>query len=287
MKERIKSTKRNAIVIGIFLSGIFISYGNAQHGDLPHLKGTYLGQKPPGIIPEVFAQGIVSTDADEYAFEISPSGDEMLFIRKTSIMLVTRNNDGTWNEPVVAPFSGKFIDDEPCFSPDGNKIYFMSRRPSPDSKYPSNIWIVQKQDYEWMEPSRLKTINNTKQLHAPSVAANGNIYDDGIIRFRYSNGQYLPEEKIPPLEGGFPFISPDESYIISAKRIPGKNDLDLFIFFHRPDDTWSQGIALGDAINSPAREGNSFVTADGKYLFFSRKFDIYWVSANIIEKLRQ
>ena len=26
--------------------------------------------------------------------------------------------------------------------------------------------------------------------------------------------------------------------------------------------------------------------ADGKYLFFSRKFDIYWVDAGIIEKLR-
>jgi len=48
-----------------------------------------------------------------------------------------------------------------------------------------------------------------------------------------------------------------------------------------------KSISLGDTINSPALEGNSFVTADGKYLFFSRKFDIYWVDARIIEELKR
>jgi len=28
------------------------------------------------------------------------------------------------------------------------------------------------------------------------------------------------------------------------------------------------------------------VTADGKYLFFSRKFDIYWVDVKMIEELK-
>jgi hypothetical protein len=123
----------------------------SQRNDFPKLTDPYLGQKPPGMTPKLFAPGIVSTEADEYAFELSSLGNEMLFVRNTSIMLVTRNNDGTWNKPVVAPFSGKFIDDEPCFSPDGNKIYFMSRRPSSHSKYPSNLWMVQKQNDQWMK----------------------------------------------------------------------------------------------------------------------------------------
>ena len=275
--------KHICIIIVILVSATGI---NAQQKDFPKLTGPYLGQKPPGLKPEIFAHGIVSTRADEYAFEISPSGDEMMFMRKNRIMLVTRNSHGVWNKPVVAPFSGKFIDDEPCFSPDGNRIYFMSRRPASHSKYPSNLWVVQKQDDRWMKPSRLKTINPTKQFHAPSVGSSGNLYEDGIVRFTYLNGKYLPEEKIVSLKGRYPFISPDESYIIFAVRLSGKADSDLFISFHNPDGTWSKGISLGNEINSSANEGNSFVTADGKYLFFGRKYDIYWVDAKIIEDLR-
>jgi len=278
MKTRIRLLTLFVLIYGISFS---------QQRDFPELTGPYLGQKPPGRTPEIFAAGIVTTNGDEYALEISPSGNEILFIRKTSVMLVTMNNDGTWNMPIVAPFSGKFIDDEPCFSPDGNKVYFMSRRSSSGSKYPSNLWISQKQDNTWTEPYRIKSINNTKQLHAPSVAANGNIYDDGLTRFRNINGTYQPEEVIiSPEKGMWPFISPDESYIIFAARHAGKNDFDLFISFFRPDGTWSEGISFGETINSPANEGNSFVSTDGEYLFFSRKFDIYWVSAKIIEDLR-
>jgi len=275
--------KRIILICFLLITTSLISF--AQE-DFPKLTGPYLGQKPPGMKPEMFAPGIVSTDADEYAFEISHSGDEMLFMRKTRIMLVTRNSDGVWNKPVVAPFSGKFIDDEPCFSPDGQKIYFMSRRPSPNSKYPSNLWIVQKQNGIWAEPSRLKAINPSKLLHAPSIAGSGNIYEDGVVMYKYFNGRYLPEEKIGSLRGMYPFISPDETYIIFAGRPPGRTNSDLFISFYDPDGTWSKGVPLGNEINSPANEGNSFVTADGKYLFFSRKMDIYWVCAHIINDLK-
>jgi hypothetical protein len=260
----------------------------SQQSEFPKLTGPYLGQKLPGITAEKFAPEIVSTKADEYALEISPSGNEIMFIRDSRIILVTKNNDNTWNKPVVAPFSGKFIDDESFFSPDGKNVYFMSRRPSSGSKYPSNLWVAQKRDQKWMEPYRIQTIISPTQLHAPSIAANGNIYDDGIIKFRAGNDKYQLEKiLISPKNGMYPFISPDESYIIFAARLPEKNDFDLFISFHRPDGTWSNGLSLGETINSPALEGNSFVTADGKFLFFSRKFDIYWVSANIIDKLRQ
>lgn len=193
----------------------------SQQNDFPKLTGPYLEQKPPGKTPEIFAPGIVTTKEDEYAFEISPSGDEMLFVRS-----------------------------------------------------------------KWMEPSLLKTIIPSKQLHAPSIAGNGNLYEDGIIRFKYLNGKYLPEEKIESLRGFSPFISPDESYMIFGARLPGKRDSDLFISFRDPEGTWCRRILLGNEINSLANEGNSFVTADGNYLFFSRKMDIYWVEAKIIEELR-
>jgi len=256
------------------------------YGEFPRLTGPYLGQTPPGMTPEIFAPGIVSTQADEYAFEISPSGDEMLFSRSGKLILITRKRDGIWLPPVVAPFSGKHIDGESCFSPDGKKIYFCSRRPVPGEKSVRFVWVSERSNGIWEKPVVLKNLIYSGIIHAPTVAASGNIYDDGIVRFEYQNGRYLPAEKIPNLEGGFPYIAPDESYMIVSRRIPGTNNADLFISYHNADGTWTRSVSLGEKVNSPALEGNSFVTADGKYLFFSRKFDIYWVDAGIIEKLR-
>lgn len=132
----------------------------------------------------------------------------------------------------------------------------------------------------------MKSINPTKQLHAPTIASNGNIYEDGIEKYEYSGGHYLNGEKIGILKGMYPYVSPDESYIIYAARNPAKYDFDLYISFSDQDGNWSEGISLGKEINSQYNEGNSFVTADTKYLFFSRKLDIYWVDAKIIEELK-
>jgi hypothetical protein len=45
---------RVIFVILILICGVY-----AQQDDSPVLKGPYLGQKPPGQIPEVFAPGII------------------------------------------------------------------------------------------------------------------------------------------------------------------------------------------------------------------------------------
>ncbi len=43
---------------------------------------------------------------------------------------------------------------------------------------------------------------------------------------------------------------------------------------------------MGPAINTDGHELCPFVSRDGKYLFFTRDGDIYWVSAAIIDRLR-
>lgn len=64
----------------------------------------YLKEELPGNEPVLFAPGIISTEADEYAFEISASGDEMMFIRNNKIMLIAKNKTGEWNKPFVDLF---------------------------------------------------------------------------------------------------------------------------------------------------------------------------------------
>ncbi len=48
--------------------------------DISELKGPYMGQKPPGMTPEKFAPGFISTDSlYEFNSVFSPKGDEFYY----------------------------------------------------------------------------------------------------------------------------------------------------------------------------------------------------------------
>lgn len=244
----------------------------------------YLGQELPGDIPVKFAPGIVSTDDDDSCFEISASGKEIVFSREMKIYIIKRDQNGVWSSPSPLSFSGG----ETSFSKDGSKIYFNSRDHFPGAKFPLNVWVTQKLDDRWDNPFPLGEPVTNQTVHAPPVAGNGNIYASGIIRLKFIDGKYqLPEQLKPEIKGTHPFISADESYMIFDKRpmIEG-NPADLFITFRNPDETWTEPVRLGDKINTPALETNAFVTSDGKYMFFTRKFDVYWVNADFIRKIK-
>ncbi|MFC2084888.1 hypothetical protein ACFLS9_07520 [Bacteroidota bacterium] len=242
----------------------------------------YLGQEFPRGIPQKFAPEVFSTNQDESCFEISASGKEILFNREGKIYIVKQDQNGKWSSPASLPFPGG----ETSFSKDSNYIYFNSRTSFPGAKVPLNVWRTQKLNEQWNEPNHLgePVINQT--VHAPSVASNGNIYASGIIRLKFVDGKYQPPEQLTPvIKGSHPFISSDESFLIFDKRPQGGgNAADLFITFRKSDDTWTDPVGLGDNINTSAMETNAYVTPDEKYMFFTRKFDIYWVSANFIAK---
>ena len=54
--------KPKAVYVGILLSIIFVFRSNTQQHDFQVLIGPYLGQKPPGMTPELFALGIISDE---------------------------------------------------------------------------------------------------------------------------------------------------------------------------------------------------------------------------------
>ena len=56
----------------------FIPQAPFPFPDWKELQGPYLGQKPPGMIPEIFAPGIVSTDFYNHSsVTMSPDGNEI------------------------------------------------------------------------------------------------------------------------------------------------------------------------------------------------------------------
>jgi hypothetical protein len=244
----------------------------------------YLGQELPGDIPLKFAPGIVSTDVDESCFEISVASEEIVFTREGKIFVIKQNANGVWGSPSPLPFSGG----ETSFSKDGKKIFFNSRDNFPGAKVPLNVWVTQKSNDQWDDPSPLAEPVTNQTVHAPTVAGNGNIYASGLIRLKYIDGKYQPQEQLKPeIKGTHPFVSADESFMIFDKRPTTKgNPADLYITFRNSDDTWTEPVRLGEEINTMALETNAFVTPDGKYMFFTRRFDIYWVKADFIENIK-
>jgi hypothetical protein len=110
-QRKIFLTKMKKLICIISIILVATTSISAQQKESPKLIGPYLGQKPPGLTPEIFAPGIVSTGFGESGPAISPCGDEMFYliveIPFTTLVSVKIKN-GIWTEPVVAPFSGNY-----------------------------------------------------------------------------------------------------------------------------------------------------------------------------------
>jgi Tol biopolymer transport system component len=274
----------NQAVIWIVFAIVMRCPGHAQTAQ----RGPWLGQSPPGDRAVVFAPGVIATDKMEYRCVVSPDGREIFFCREKYIFWTRMDDAGIWSVPEPAPFSGTYIDGESCFSRDGNRIYFCSRRPMPGAKVALNIWYSEKKDGAWQPARPVGGPLKEQTAHAPSIAANGNIYASGIIRFTLREGRYSPAEKLTPsVKGAHPWIAPDESFLLFGARQGQGYASDIFVVFKDGNGRWTEPVNLGPAVNSPGKESNPSLSADGRYLFFSHNEDIYWISAAIIDRLRQ
>ncbi len=270
--------------------------------EFPLLSGPYLGQPLPGPDPVLFAPGVVSTGMFTRDVAISPDGKEIYFCVAIgnytySTILFTREVDGRWTPPEIVPFSGGpgVIDFEPAFSPDGERLYFLSSRP--DGEEPvgdQDIWFVERTGEGWGAPVNLgEPVNTDGGEFFPSLTGDGTLYfthnDPGsqlnqIFRSRQVEGTFqepelLPEQVNCGANRYNAFIAPDESYmIVPAVGMEDAYDgVDYYLVFRDSLDRWSEPVNMGAAVNADnARGWSPFVSPDGKYFFFmaSRTLDI-------------
>jgi pimeloyl-ACP methyl ester carboxylesterase len=266
-----------------------------------------LGQTPPGTNPKVFAPDIVSTPAHEFGCSFTPDGKEFYFTRRDpnrglNLIMVSKCINGTWTKPTTVPFIENWEAFEPRVTPDGRRLYYTSNKPLPgEGGIPMNIWYVEKAGEGWSSPQNPGPPFNPMKSMYVSMTLDGTIYttdisggpgSEGIAVAKRFNGEYRKLERLgPPINIGkqdmYPFIAPDESYLIfTSRRPPTNTGGGLWISFKQPDGTWSdpRAIDLGMAAGLP------LISPDGKYLFFTGgergKSDIYWVEARFIEELK-
>jgi len=219
----------------------------------PVLEGDYLGQNPPGAEAELFAPGIVSSIWGLHSTAVfSPDGNEVFWAPMISFpdeiysrggLLMMKRVNGRWTAPAWAPFSGPDLnDDVPFFSPDGRRIYFISSRPLPGggASGGEGIWFADRTAAGWSEPRPLDPGVNAFDMHWEfSLDTKGNLFFGG--RAADSRGQ---------------------GDIYLARSSKGK--------YEKP-------VNVGEPVNSADEEMTPFISPDGSYLLFSRRYDL-WVS---------
>lgn len=205
-------------------------------------------------------------------------------------------------------------------SPDGQTLYFMGPyEPETGGEGDLNIWASQKLDGKWQPAEPLPVPLNTEAQEVySSVTADGSLYftsyangDGDAARDGLHRAQAKPDggfETPQPVQipggnsVGDTFVAPDESYLIfsSGDRPGGYGQGDLYISYRNADGSWGDPINMGPKVNTDRLDYCPVVTPDGQYFFFSRRTsepansgwrnvvagDVYWMSADIIERLR-
>ena len=269
----------------------------------------YFNQKSTGDIPEIFALGIISTEAYEFAGSFSPDGKEFFFTRRPTYegsenrIFSCSFQDGKWTEPKLAPFALDIFEFLPYVAPKGDILFFSSYRTKPqETTRNGEIWYSLKTEVGWSEAKYLDASFNKRFTMYITSTIDGTLYftakDDqkrGIFKSELKNNIYQEPEYLPmeinSISPAHPFIAPDESYLIMDTQLKGMGMPELYISFRRSDGGWTEALNMGKTINATSTEYGPSVSPDGKYLFFHRrvgtKGDIYWVSSKIIDKLRK
>ena len=310
--------KFNNIHLFLFLVTM-ISCTQEKAVDYSRLKGPYLGQKPPGRTPEVFAPGILSYDKiGAFCSVFTPDGNEFYYVRfikdeeGSGRIYWTRRVNNIWAEPEPVPFGSDYPENDMRISPDGSKMFWRSWRPLPgksNKEDRSCIWYSNRKEDGWNKPQPLKCVDEYFRAGYLDVTNNGTLYfptrrEDGygegdIYRSRYINGAYTMPENLgstinTPYSEGDLCVDPDESFLIVScwNRPDNRGVSDFYISFRNSNGEWSGLKNMGEPINSDLEENCPTLSTDGKYFLFNRRnpvtgeSNIYWVDTEFIEDFR-
>jgi ankyrin repeat protein len=268
----------------------------------PMLTGPYLDQPEPDDEPSMFAPGIISSEEHETNIAFAPDGAELCFSRINADqsrrrLFFMRHVRGRWSAPSPAAFESSSADFEGSYSTDGRRLFFSSNRPPLKGMSPRrdmDIWVVERAGAGWGAPRNLgPAVNSPSNEYMPTADRAGNLYFErfGLNVAHPSEGGYSIASKIAQDAGnaanpGHPFVSPDGSFLLFDARPPGGRKAVLFVSFRSGEDTWSRAVRLFERSEPHEYESCPTLSPDGKFLFFGRDHDIYWVRADVIRRAR-
>jgi hypothetical protein len=288
--------KKCTLIIFVLALKCLISFCQIVQNDFPVLTGKYFGQKEPGMIPEVFAPGIVSIpDAKYNTISFSANLKEIFLYRwdgSTPRIMTSKLTDNKWSPLRDVDFTTGYKAMEPHITFDNKKLFFGWDKPAPigEKETPFKIWYTERTSSGWMDPLYAGTgmfvssdrDGNIYTTDMSAIMTTGKSYLAKVI---IENGRFTKFERLSISQylgaQAHPCIAPDGSFLIF--------DVDsghhLFVSFKMSNGNWSDAIDLTIHGFDPEAGGAS-VTPDGKYLFFNCKGLLWWVNIRVIEELR-
>ncbi len=308
---RLSTTTFLVVLLCLHFNTLSISQNKSDN--ILSMKGLYLGQKPPGLKPEIFAPGIISSDKREHSsLTFSPNGKEIYFTRqfdeRHDIYVMKQDLGSNWSMPVPVSFTSDYLDDGAVFSPDGKRLFFGSRRPLPresESRGDTDIWYVERSDSNWSEPVRLESPMNTEaNENSLTFTVDGTVYfhshrnepeqNMDIYKTEYIDGRFSKPVKADTkintnLYEAAPKVKKDGSVIayfsIDQNNFSNKS---LMVNFKIKDGSWSDAVDVNVKLGLKNTDIQVFkFSPDGKYLFILDAGDIYWVDSKVIEKIKE
>jgi hypothetical protein len=271
--------------------------------DTESLSGPYFGQTPPDTIPQLFAPGIIS-DAGYRLHGVpafSPDGCEVFWPAIPPKLMHMYLTDSGWSAPEEITFESRGVG-FPVFSTDGRRMYFQAARA--DGEGSMDIWYLEKSEEGWSEPHNLGSPPNSESMESqPSLTESNDLVftgklegvglNRGIFYCKYEDGSFnkpvlLGESINTPAIEYTPFVSSGGDYLLFCSSRPSvkEADLKLYVSFRNGSGTWSPPKGVSQALGLERAARFPAISADGKYLFYLSRGNIYWVSANIINTLR-
>jgi hypothetical protein len=278
--------------------------------EFPRLQGPYLGQKPPGMTPQLFAPGIITTDEEEGSSGFARNGTVFLFQKfreNRCHTYISRLVSGVWTAPELIPFwetmaqNGDFV-----FSSDDKTMLYQVRTETVSGPV-SQIWRVEVTDTGWGDRTPFPSPVNTQGFESfASDTSDGTLYffsrrpggkgRSDLYKCAFEEGSYATAVNLGPLNTEYqewdPFIAPDESYLLFCSTKPGGlGQDDIYIAFRAKDGSWAEPVNMGEEVNSPGSENRPYVTRDGRYFFFTStrngSRDTFWVLAEYLDRFRK
>jgi WD40-like Beta Propeller Repeat len=206
-----------------------------------------------------------------------------------------------WLKPQKANLNKKELwEQEAFFSYEGDKIYYAVSVLVSDTVH-TKIWVSNKTKNGWAKGELLNSpINESaRRVFYATLSKNGNLYYTNVDEVKIhisenNNGKYDNIQEIGLPRAGHAYIAPDEDFIIfDYRRADTYGQTDIYIAFKTSEGSWGEPINLGPQINTEYLETCPSLSPDGKYIFFGRyndeneKSDIYWISSEIIGKIRK
>lgn len=279
-------------IYNTFFFLLLVNVGFAQ--TIPN-DSLYLGQIPPGNIPEVFKLQVSPEHFAAERITISNDGKEIFYSEIKSYYPINsariknyRFTGGKWTGPFV------LFEDfcSPSLSVIGDTMYFENDT--------AEAYFSVKMNLKWSAPKRI--LPKLDRAHYMQVTNKGNQYISskpvetiGIsdwCKLKFTSVDTTVVGLGVPLNTAWDnldfFVSRDESYMIVT------TPFGLSISYPKNDGNWTNPRNLGAKINFGLGMWGPYVTPDNKYLFYTTgtkpdysDVNVYWIRVDgLIDSLK-